>query len=159
MFTSHTKIRRWLATLLVLAMMIGVLPVNATAVYATGTSPSQIPETVTVEKTHPEGITINLFDYWLDEQDSPDNSNPEDYKNLGINAGHTLKFGKGMDTVRPPETEHPNENKTAIETALAQGNINAWTNGGDCCFDPWQRWVSCAESEFKLGKCISGLSF
>ena len=129
MFTTHTKKRRWLATLLVLAMMIGMLPMNATAAYATGTSLSQIPETVTVEKTHPEGITINLFDYWLDAQDNPDNSNPKDYENLGINENHTLKFGKGMDTVQPTEAGDPNGNKTAIESALEAGNINAWTNG------------------------------
>ncbi len=129
MFTTHTKKRRWLAVLLVLAMMIGMLPASATTVYATDTPTSQIPDTVTVEKIRPEGITINLFDYWLDVQDKPDNSNPEDYKKLGINAGHTLKFGKGMDTLRPTEADNPNENKNAIETALAQGNINAWTNG------------------------------
>ena len=68
MFTPHTKIRRWLAALLVLAMMIGMLPASATTAYATDTSLSQIPVTVTVENTHPEGITINLFDYWLDAQ-------------------------------------------------------------------------------------------
>ena len=129
MFTSHTKIRRWLAALLVLAMMIGVLPMNATAAYATGTSLSQIPETVTVEKTHPEGITINLFDYWLVGKESQDDSNPADYQNLGINENNTLKFGKGMATLQPPETENSNENKTAIESALEEGNINAWTNG------------------------------
>lgn len=129
MFTSHTKIRRWLAALLVLAMMIGMLPASATTAYATDTSLSQIPDTVPVEKTHPEGITINLFDYWLDKQESPDNSNPANYENLGINENHRLKFGKGMDTVQPKETENLNENKTAIENALAAGKINAWTNG------------------------------
>ena len=129
MFTTHTKKRRWLATLLVLAMMIGVLPMNATAAYATGTPTSQIPDTVTVEKIRPEGITINLFDYWLDAQDDPDNSNPEGYENIGINAGHTLKFGKGMATLKPSEEDNPNENKNAIENALAAGDINAWTNG------------------------------
>lgn len=129
MFTSHTKIRRWLAALLVLAMMIGMLPASATTAYATDTSLSQIPKTVTVEKTHPEGITINLFDYWLDAQDNPDNSNPKGYESLGINADHALKFGKGMDTVLPPEAGELNQNKAAIETALAEGRINAWTNG------------------------------
>lgn len=129
MFTTHTKKRRWLATLLVLAMMIGMLPMNATAAYATGTSLSQIPETVTVEKTHPEGITINLFDYWLVGKESQDDSNPIDYEKLGINLNHRLKFGKGMDTVEPKEAKDPNGNKNAIENALAAGNINAWTNG------------------------------
>ena len=129
MFTSHTKIRRWLAALLVLAMMIGMLPASATTAYATDTSPSQIPDPVPVENMHPEGITINLFDYWLDAQDNPDNSNLADYKNIGINADHALKFGKGMDTVLPPEAGELNQNKAAIETALAEGRINAWTNG------------------------------
>lgn len=129
MFTTHTKKRRWLATLLVLAMMIGMLPMNATAAYATGTSLSQIPDTVTVDKMCPEGITINLFDYWLDAQDSQDGSNPEGYENLGINAGHTLKFGKGMGQVDTLEVSNPDQNKTDMETALAQGNINDWTSG------------------------------
>ena len=129
MFTTHTKKRRWLATLLVLAMMIGMLPMNATAAYATGTSLSQIPDTVTVDKMCPEGITINLFDYWLDAQDSQDGSNPEGYENLGINADHTLKFGKGMGQVDTLEVSNPDQNKTDIETALAQGNINDWTSG------------------------------
>lgn len=129
MFTSHTKIRRWLAALLVLAMMIGMLPASATTAYATDTSLSQIPETVTVENTHPEGITINLFDYWLDAHDNPDDENPANYENLGINVGHALKFGKGMDTVQPKEATAPDSNKTEIENALAAGKINAWTNG------------------------------
>lgn len=129
MFTTHTKKRRWLAVLLVLAMMIGMLPMNATDAYATDTSTLQIPVTVTVENTHPEGITINLFDYWLDAQGSQDDNNPEDYQNLGINADHALKFGKNMGTVTPKEAEYPVENKAAIESALKEGNINAWTNG------------------------------
>lgn len=129
MFTPHTKIRRCLATLLALAMMTGVLPMNATAAYATDTSLSQIPDTVPVENTRPEGITINLFDYWLDAKVSSDDSNPEGYENLGINVGHALKFGKGMDTVQSKEATAPDRNKTEIENALAAGKINAWTNG------------------------------
>lgn len=125
MFTTHTKKRRWLATLLVLAMMIGILPASATTVYATDTPTSQIPGTVTVEKIRPEGITINLFDYWLVGKESQDDSNPEGYENLGINENRRLKFGKGMATLKPSETERPDENKTAIENALAAGNINA----------------------------------
>ena len=129
MFTTHTKKRRWLATLLVLAMMIGMLPMNAAAAYATGTSLSQIPETVTVEKTHPEGITINLFDYWLVGKESQDDSNPADYQNLGINENHRLKFGKGMGQVDPSEGTDSKANEDAIKDALAAGEINKWTNG------------------------------
>lgn len=53
----------------------------------------------------PEGTTIDLFDYWLDTQDAEDTSNPDDYPNKGINAGHSLHFGAGMDTTsnNPPQ--------------------------------------------------------
>lgn len=53
----------------------------------------------------PEGTTIDLFDYWLDTQDAEDTSNPDDYPNKGINAGHSLHFGAGMATTsnNPPQ--------------------------------------------------------
>lgn len=41
------------------------------------------------------GTTIDLFDYWTDGRDEPDDNDPSNYQNLGINAGHVLKFGKG----------------------------------------------------------------
>lgn len=44
----------------------------------------------------PRGTTINVFDYWIDGQNESDNSNPDNYRNLGINADEVLKFGKGM---------------------------------------------------------------
>ena len=53
----------------------------------------------TVAGVSPRGTTINLFDYWLTTRDARDDVNPENYQNLGINAGHVLKFGKGMDQV------------------------------------------------------------
>lgn len=40
----------------------------------------------------PVGTTLNLFDYWLTTQDGQDDTDPSDYQNKGINAGHTLKF-------------------------------------------------------------------
>lgn len=129
MFTTHTKKRRWLATLLVLAMMIGMLPASATTAYATDTPTLQIPDTVKVEKMSPEGITINLFDYWLDAQGNRDDSNPADYENIGINEKHTLKFGKGMGQVGSQEATNSDQNQAEIQEALAAGNINFWTNG------------------------------
>lgn len=59
-------------------------------------------ETVTPTETHPEGITIDLFDYWLNGEDERDDLNANEYSEeihggtydvLGINNNHTLKFG------------------------------------------------------------------
>ena len=41
----------------------------------------------------PVGTTINLFDYWLTTRFAPDNVDPPDVGNAGINAGHVLRFG------------------------------------------------------------------
>lgn len=66
-----------------------------------------------VEGVTPKGTTINLFDYWLSSQTERDDTNPSDYLNVGINAGHVLKFGKGIG-------EDNNTN-------LTLGNVNYWT--------------------------------
>ena len=69
----------------------------------------------TVTGVSPRGTTINLFDYWVTGQVDHDNVDyTEDQGDQGINAGHTLKFGKGMG-----ESEDP-------YTADA-ANVNDWT--------------------------------
>lgn len=68
----------------------------------------------TVQGLTPFGTTINLFDYWIDAREAEDIPNVADYKNLGINAGHILKFGTGMG-----QSQKPYE---ANET-----NVNQWT--------------------------------
>ena len=70
-----------------------------------------------VEGVTPKGTTINLFDYWLSSQNEGDNENPPDYSNAEINAGHVLKFGKGMG-------EDNNTN-------LTRDNVNWWTKSRD----------------------------
>ena len=46
-----------------------------------------------VQSVSPNGTTVNLFDYWLVDEDSTDvGANPPDYRNVGINAGHDLRF-------------------------------------------------------------------
>lgn len=55
----------------------------------------QYPEYI-INGISPNGTTINLFDYWINGQTSADNSNPSDFRNLGINANHALLFGKGV---------------------------------------------------------------
>lgn len=44
----------------------------------------------------PSGTTIDLFDYWIDNQTASDNNNPSDFHNKGINSNHRLLFGSGM---------------------------------------------------------------
>lgn len=67
-----------------------------------------LPDTVTPTEPHPEGIPIDLFDYWLDEEGNRDNLlatayNQEQhggtYDQLGINKNHTLHFGQQMGAV------------------------------------------------------------
>lgn len=130
MFTTHTKKRRWLAALLVLAMMIGMLPASATT--AQEAEPEEVP--LGTVALRPEGITIDLFDYWSTQSDDdPDGggdmvSDDKRY-NLGINKGHYLKFGQGMGQVDPKENDNREGNATAVATAVGEGKINIWTNG------------------------------
>ncbi len=69
----------------------------------------------TVQGLTPFGTTINLFDYWTNARDAEDISNAAGYENLGINAGHILKFGAGMGT-----------DKTDFEAK--PDNVNSWTD-------------------------------
>lgn len=69
----------------------------------------------TVTGVSPRGTTINLFDYWITGQIDHDNVDyTEDQGDQGINAGHALKFGKGIG-----ESEDP--------FAANTGNVNQWT--------------------------------
>lgn len=131
MFTTHTKKRRWLAVLLVLAMMIGMLPASATTAQAA--EPEEVP--LGTVALRPEGITIDLFDYWSTRSEGdPDgggnmvNDSDQRYE-LGINKDHYLKFGQGMGQVTPPEKDDAAQNASGVETASKQGEINKWTNG------------------------------
>ena len=49
----------------------------------------------TVTGISPPGTVINLFDYWLESQEAPDNG-LNGSRDIGINEGHKLYFGKGM---------------------------------------------------------------
>lgn len=89
MYAKHTIGKRLVAVFVTLAMIIGFVPAYATPAYAADR------EIVTVEKMRPEGITIDLFDYWLTTQEAPDNVTQTQDVNSGINAAHVLKFGQG----------------------------------------------------------------
>lgn len=131
MFTTQSKKRWCLSILLILMLIIGLLPANPTLVQAA--EPEEVPfETIALR---PEGITIDLFDYWSTRSEGdPDGGgnmvNDSDKRyNLGINEDHYLKFGQGMGQVMPPEKNDEAQNASEVETASKQGEINKWTNG------------------------------
>lgn len=84
------------ACLLVALLLAAMLPVS---VAAAGALPSGTPayEQNTFVGVSPLGTTINLFDYWLTRQTDPDDEVSDGFENQGINKGHALLFGKGMD--------------------------------------------------------------
>lgn len=85
------------ACLLVALLLAAMLPVS---VAAAGALPSGTPayEDYTFVGVSPLGTTINLFDYWLTGQTDPDNEDRSPgFENQGINNGHALLFGRGMD--------------------------------------------------------------
>lgn len=85
------------ACLLVALLLAAMLPVS---VAAAGALPSGDPayKDHTFVGVSPLGTTINLFDYWLTGQTDPDNEDRSPgFENQGINKGHALLFGKGMD--------------------------------------------------------------
>ena len=113
MSTPPTKRRGGPIVLLALALMtlfVATLCLPVTALAAV--------EDHTVSGVSPRGTTINLFDYWIDGQNEPDGSNPNNYLNRGINAGRTLKFGAGM--------------------GQSEGAVNQWTGTAE----PYQGIVS-----------------
>lgn len=52
---------------------------------------------IITDTVDPDGITINLFDYWLTAQDE-DGQTGSRNSDIGINQGHSLKFGATQGT-------------------------------------------------------------
>lgn len=80
------------SALITVFTVIGSLTTNNTQALERAVDDSKY----TVGGVSPQGTTINVFDYWLDEKDAADNNNPEGYLDSGINKSHELKFGKNM---------------------------------------------------------------
>lgn len=123
--SAHTAVARlpWnrlvaylLAIVAMVFTMVGLLPQSVRADEAAGDEgvSTYALSDHTVQGLSPNGTTINLFDYWIDGQDAPDNENPNNYQNRGINNGHTLKFGAGMGQSGDPYVAN-------------SGNVNQWT--------------------------------
>ena len=69
--------RRWGAILLTVCMALSLMTTGAHA--AGEDSPADFSDyEVNVEDPYPEGVTVDLFDYWLDMQTSPDNTKSKD---------------------------------------------------------------------------------
>lgn len=55
----------------------------------------------TVQGVSPNGTTINAFDYWLDDRNAADTSDPANWSGIGINQGRQLKFYSGSQGSLP----------------------------------------------------------
>lgn len=74
------------------------------------------------------GTTIDVFDYWLQDQDTQDGTNGVILPDGGINAGHVLLFGKGMSGAG-------NADSYAAHDGGGGGGSATFTNGGY-----WNGW-------------------
>ena len=98
----------------VAVVLAGVLVAFIAVLGVTSVAWAALPEH-TVTGVSPRGTTINLFDYWITGQIEPDNVDYTDAQSdRGINAGHMLKFGKGMGESEAPYTAN-------------EDNVNDWT--------------------------------
>ena len=83
------------------ADLVVVLELDGTESYANRKAiPSGTPpyEDLWVNGLSPQGITVNLFDYWLTTQTDADNYALSWLINKGINAEHALLFGIGIQS-------------------------------------------------------------
>ena len=88
-----TRKRRWGAILLTVCMALSLMTTGA---HAAGEEPSAdfSAHEVNVEDPYPEGVTVDLFDYWLTERDAVDvnKGSGKEVESKGINQNHALKF-------------------------------------------------------------------
>lgn len=107
MYHKKMRLRRMLSASVIVALLAGLLP---PAVAEAAVSDHIVP--LAPQALHPQGITVDLFDYWLDAQDAPDDGKPENGAEMGINKDHVLNFGKNMGRGNPNSADF---------------NINWWT--------------------------------
>ena len=77
-----------------LQRMFFVLSVLLAAVFAPfgGKVQAAVADHIITDTVDPDGITINLFDYWLTAQNENGQTGSRD-SDIGINQNHSLKFG------------------------------------------------------------------
>ena len=73
----------------------------------------------------PSGTTIDLFDYWIDNQTASDNNRPTDFHNMGINRNHRLLFGSGMKVYEYGWLNNWTGGKNP-QTGIVQNNLDSY---------------------------------
>ena len=108
--TSRRRARRPL----IIALLMGALALTSVpAAFAATQGPGgQAPadENLVTGIKSPKNATIDLFDYWIIAEDTPDNNDPSNWRDVGINQGHELRFSDAGRYERP-----------------TSNSINAWT--------------------------------
>ena len=108
--TSQRRARRPL----IIALLMGALALTSVpAAFAATQGPGgQAPadENLVTGIKSPKNATIDLFDYWIIAEDTPDNNDPSNWRDVGINQGHELRFSDAGRYERP-----------------TSNSINAWT--------------------------------
>ena len=95
--TGETALRQksglaWVSILLVLCLVAGMLPVLSQGTQV-GAAPTFDHDEVLVDTVEDmEGITVNLFDYWVSDKDNDGNEQSRSTNN-GINRNKELRFG------------------------------------------------------------------
>ena len=97
-----------------IALLMGALALTSVpaALAATQGPGGQAPadENLVTGIKSPKNATINLSDYWIIAEDTPDNNDPSNWRDVGINQGHELRFSDAGRYERP-----------------TSNSINAWT--------------------------------
>ena len=91
---------------------------NAVVDFFTGGSTSEAPSPLSVDDPSnlvsdtrsPANASLNLFDYWISDENAVDKNDPSGWENMGINEGKQLRFSDAGRYDRPDT-----------------GSINGWT--------------------------------
>lgn len=75
------------------------------------------------------GTTIDVFDYWLTNQGNSDQGNPTELWNRGINNGHVLLFGAGLNNTSNIASA-VGGTASGNSTFNNNGNWNGWSGRG-----------------------------
>lgn len=75
------------------------------------------------------GTTIDVFDYWLTNQGNSDQGNPTELWNRGINNGHVLLFGAGLNDTSNIASA-VGGTASGNSTFNNNGNWNGWSGRG-----------------------------
>lgn len=104
---------RWLAIILAFTLLVGLLPPLIVPVHA---DVNDHIIDIAQDDIKPDGITIDLIDYWITPNRFDQDTNVSGVVEDGINTGHLFKFGSGMG-----------EAASGSEADVEAASINDWT--------------------------------